>query len=213
MLDALAKTVYRSWDSFPKRKENRLDMLAIKNIKYRTRISRVVLIKCIGFFMIFSLLISLLSGCSHKKIQYPEETAMSQGNMIMSFIEKKDCAGLVDMFSTYAKDSYDLEKEVSDLINFIDGTVVSYGDVARTSMSGHYDHGRYRNIYYFRIQDIKTDSSKQYELFYTFYLSDNQNDSYNGLIAVQVRDRDKYSSENGYSPDGVKSAGDLDFDI
>ena len=188
-------------------------MLAVKNKKCKTIISRKLFSKCVGIFMILSLLISVLTGCLYKKKPYPEETAMSQADLIMSFIEKKDYDGLVDMFSTYAKDSFDLEKEVADLINFIDGTVDSYGDVARTSMSGHYDHGRYRNIYYFRVQDIRTDSSKQYELFYTFYISDNQNDSYNGLIAVQVRDRDQYSSENGYSPDGVKSAGDLDFDI
>ena len=189
-------------------------MLAIKTRKNKTSISRVVFSKCIGIFIIYSLLITLLSGCSHKKRQYPEETAMSQGNMIMSFIEKKDCAGLVDMFSTYAKDSYDLEKEVADLINFIDGTVVSYGDVSRSSMSGHFlGYGRYRNVYDILIKDVKTDSSKQYELLYVFYISDDQNDSYNGLIAVRVADQAEYTDENGYSPDGVKIVGDWDFDI
>ena len=80
-------------------------------------------------------------------------------------------------------------------------------------MSGNVNHGRYRNIYYIRIEDIKTDSSKQYEILYVFYISDDQNDSYNGLIAIRVADQAEYTDENGYSPDGVKIVGDWDFDI
>ena len=207
------KAVYRSWDSFPKRKGDRLDMPTIKTRRHKPIISREVFCKSAGVFMILSLFISFLTGCSYGGGKSPDKIALAQGDSIMSYIEKKDCDGLVDMFSTYAKDSFDLEKEVADLINFIDGTVVSYGDVSRSSMSGNVNHGRYRNIYYIRIEDIKTDSSKQYEILYTFYVSDNQDDSYNGLIAIRVGDQAEYTDENGYSPDGVKRAGDWDFDI
>ena len=189
-------------------------MLAVKNRKYKTIISREVLRKSVGISMLLLLLISFLTGCSYGQGKSPDKVALAQGDSIMSYIEKKDCDGLVDMFSTYAKDSYDLEKEVADLINFIDGTVVSYGDVSRSSMSGHFlGYGRYRNVYDILIKDVKTDSSKQYEILYVFYISDDQNDSYNGLIAIRVADQAEYTDENGYSPDGVKRAGDWDFDI
>ena len=181
--------------------------------RHKPIISREVFCKSAGIFIIFPLLISFLTGCSYGGGKSPDKIALAQGDSIMSYIEKKDCDGLVDMFSTYTKNSYDLEKEVGDLIRFIDGTIVSYGDVSRSSMSGNVNHGRYRNIYYIRIEDIKTDSSKQYEILYTFYISDNQDDSYNGLIAIRVGDQAEYTDENGYSPDGVKRAGDWDFDI
>ena len=188
-------------------------MLAVKNRRYKTMIPRKLFNKCIGIFMIFSVLISFLTGCSDRNGQNPNKIAISLGDSIMSYIEKKDCDGLVNMFSTYTKNSYDLEKEVANLINFIDGTVVSYGDVSRSSALKSSDKGRFRNIYYIRIEDIKTDSSKQYEILYSFYISNNEDDSYNGLIAIRVADQAEYTDENGYSPDGVKRAGDWDFDI
>ena len=193
---------------------NRLDMPTIKTRRHKPIISREVFCKSAGVFMILSLFISFLTGCSYGGGKSPDKIALAQGDSIMSYIEKKDCDGLVDMFSTYAKDSFDLEKEVADLINFIDGTVVSYGDVSRSSMSGHFlGYGRYRNVYDILIKDVKTDSSKQYEILYVFYISDDQNDSYNGLIAIRVADQAEYTDENGYSPDGVKIVGDWDFDI
>ena len=188
-------------------------MPAIKTRSHKPIISRKVLRNSAGIFMILSLLISFLAGCSYGSAQNPNKIAISLGDSIMSYIEKKDCDGLVNMFSTYTKNSYDLEKEVADLINFIDGTVVSYGDVSRSSALKSSDNGRFRNIYYIRIEDIKTDSSKQYELLYSFYISNNEDDSYNGLIAIRVADQAEYTDENGYSPDGVKRAGDWDFDI
>ena len=188
-------------------------MLEIKLRKHKAINSREVLRKSAGVFMIFSLLISFLTGCSYGGGKSPDKIALAQGDSIMSYIEKKDCDGLVDMFSTYAKTSYDLEKDVADLINFIDGTVVSYGDVSRSSMTGNVNHGQFRNVYDILIKDIKTDSSKQYEILYVFYISDDQNDSYNGLIALRVADQAEYTDENGYSPDGIKIVGDWDFDI
>ena len=195
------------------RKEHGLDMLEVKNRKFKTIFTGKWFRKRACIFMSLLLLSSLLSGCSHKKRQYPEDIAMSQGERIMAFIQNNDSAGLADLFSEYARNSFDLQKETADLINFIDGTVVSYGDVSRSSASMHFDHGKYRNIYYFYIEDVRTDSSKLYDIDYTFYISNNEEDIYNGLITIRVADRAKYTDGYGYSPDGIKRAGDGDFDI
>ena len=188
-------------------------MLEVKNRKFKTIFTGKWFRKRACIFMSLLLLSSLLSGCSHKKRQYPEDIAMSQGERIMAFIQNNDSAGLADLFSEYARNSFDLQKETADLINFIDGTVVSYGDVSRSSMKGQAKYGEYRKIYYFHIDDIRTDSSKQYKIFYTFYISNIEEDIYNGLIAVEVADQSKYTDEYGYSPDGIKDIGDWDFNI
>ena len=188
-------------------------MLEVKNRKFKTIFTGKWFRKRACIFMSLLLLSSLLSGCSHKKRQYPEDIAMSQGERIMAFIQNNDSAGLADLFSEYARNSFDLQKETADLINFIDGTVVSYGDVSSISTSKHFDHGKYRKVYDILIKDIKTDSSKQYEILFVFYISNNEEDIYNGLTAVRIADQAKYTDEDGYSPDGVKIAGDWDFDI
>ena len=100
-------------------------MPTIKTRRHKPIISREVFCKSAGIFIIFPLLISFLIGCSYRQGKSPDKVALAQGDSIMSYIEKKDCDGLVDMFSTYTKNSYDLEKEVGHLISFIDGTIVS----------------------------------------------------------------------------------------
>ena len=77
-----------------------------------------------------------LTGCSfadkdaeiNEKYQSPKEYATEQSEYIMECIINKNKEGLKSVFSKHIAETHDLDKEIDEFFEFIDGEIVSHGD-------------------------------------------------------------------------------------
>ncbi|RHV30049.1 DUF5104 domain-containing protein [Ruminococcus sp. OM05-10BH] len=164
--------------------------------------------KLVGVFMLNLLLALLTSGCTYKTDKAMEDQAKAKAESIMECIENKNPDGLVSLFSEYTMHSCNLQAEADELLGFVHGNIVSYGNVSVTYYQENIrkdDSGAEQ--YEIRIDDIKTDTSEQYEIVYDYYISQNPENDHNGINMLRIGNLAEYTSESGYSASGVKVMG------
>lgn len=164
--------------------------------------------KLIGVIVLNLLLIFFTGGCAYKEGIATEDQAKAKAESIMEYIENKDRTSLVSLFSEYTMHSCNLQAEAEELINFINGDIVSEGNV---SVIYYQESIREDNAgaeqYEIRIDNIQTDTSEQYEIVYDYYISQNPDDDYNGVNLLMIGNLAECTDENEYSSSGMKVMG------
>lgn len=109
------------------------------------------------------------------------------------------------MFSQYIKDTHPkLRDEITELINFIDGEIISYdkpdgsyGGGARTV------EGKSREFLTGAVANIKTDTDKTYKLRAEYYSINKKHPESVGICALDIVCEDTFDHEDGYPKDGI----------
>lgn len=109
------------------------------------------------------------------------------------------------MFSQYIKDTHPkLRDEITELINFIDGEIISYdkpdgsyGGGARTV------EGKSREFLTGAVANIKTDTDKTYKLRAEYYSINKKYPESVGICALAIVCEDTFDQEYGYPKDGI----------
>ena len=163
-------------------------------------------LSCISIFI-------TLTGCaSHApstKSPYigPEQVARLQSEAILQGVLDKDAEAIANLFCPYMKENYpNLEEEIEDWIEFIDGDILSYdapkgakGGGTRTAVDGMVEehiNGKVCNI--------KTSSGKTYRIGHGGYNVYKEHPDYVGVTSVTIFDEDLHDDENHCWPEGSK---------
>lgn len=164
--------------------------------------------KIIKVLAVILLIPIFLSGCFNSSGEYhtPDEIAILQAKGIIICIQNKDSERLKSLFCEEIKNRDSIDSEIEKLFNFIDGEIISYdepyvsGHSKSTTPEGIEMLGVGGNIY-----NIKTDTGKNYVLyFYSYHINKEDEDSV-GVTIVTIFDEDTYDPEEGYPDYGKYS--------
>ena len=175
---------------------------------------RMIYLKQLGLVLI---VMFVFVGCSFineddeqkKENQLPKEYATEQGKYIMECIVNKDKEGLKSVFSKHIAETHDLDKEIDEFFEFIDGEIISYDEPE--GYEGGYtmrDGGYTEKELYGEIDNIKTDKGKTYSIGYQSYSIYKSKESYVGVRIVNIRDEDTRIRFDTYADVEQYSIGD-----
>ena len=159
-------------------------------------------------FMIMLLAVLVLTGCSatnktdEKKEEYetPVMMARRQGKEIMEYVLNKDKEGLKSMFSKYILETHDLDNEIDEFFEFIDGEIISYDEPDGDDRGGQYSPNESKRIRKLggNVNNIKTDKGKTYSISFLTYYIYNSNKDKVGVDVIGVIDEDSWEGEVPY---------------
>ena len=149
---------------------------------------------------IMLLIVLTLTGCSfmdgEEEYQTPKEYATEQAEYIMECIVNQDKEGLKSVFSKYISETHDLDKEIDEFFEFIDGEIVSYDEPVGREGGASLAYGEYREKeLYGHTENIITDTGKKYHVSFMMYQIYETNPDYVGVDLITVTD--KTSIEDG----------------
>ena len=130
------------------------------------------------------------SGCSgtYGKGTSPGHIAKTLGPQIVEYINNNDAESLKKLFCEQAYDSYDLDKELQEAFNFINGTITSYritlGSEAKSVQEGKI----VKNNFSILIKDIETDTGYGYRIVINYHLVDDKHPELLGMQNFTIRD-------------------------
>ena len=140
------------------------------------------------------------SGCSgtYGKGTSPGHIAKTLGPQIVEYINNNDAESLKKLFCEQAYDSYDLDKELQEAFNFINGTITSYritlGTEAKSVKEGKVAY----SVFNVRIEDVKTDTEDIYGIVFSYTLADDEHPDLLGMNGLKIYDSNyKKSSSVG----------------
>ena len=132
-------------------------------------------------------LCSCYIGADAKPRRQERKTALK----VFKYIKNENIDKLVDLFAEDTKDNYDVEEEWEDFFDFIDGHIVSYGDLEVTASEVWFDHWKrtYTNMMVV-YEDVVTDEGTVYKkLIYCHIIVDEDKDMV-GINAFELIDSD-----------------------
>ena len=143
-------------------------------------------------------------GCSLKNkdedYQPPLEIATEQSEYIMECIVNKDKEGLKSIFSKHVAETHDLDEEIDELFEFIDGEIISYdtpegNEGGYTRRDGEYTEKELNG----HTENIKTDNGKIYRVGFMMYQICKSNPDFVGVDLIVIADKtDKKNVEYRY---------------
>ena len=132
----------------------------------------------------------------------PEQAAKLQGEQILQGVMDKDAETIADLFCPYAKKYYpNLEEDIADWIELIDGEILSYDTPECTvgGVTGTAADEVVKQSVNGRINKIKTSSGKTYLIGYGGYGVYKEHPDYAGITNVTIFVKDAQGAENqGY---------------
>ena len=138
-------------------------------------------------------------GTEEKEYETPLMMSRRQGEEIIEYVVNKDKEGLKSVFSKHISETHNLDKEIDEFFEFIDGEIVSY-DTPEGSMGG----GRKRDGEYVerttggQIENIITSTGNKYMIsFMTYYICEENKDK-EGVSVLGVVDANSYKGEIPY---------------
>jgi len=158
-------------------------------------IKRMIYLKHLVFIL---LVMVVLTGCSlinkdedeKEEYQSPMEYSTEQSEYIMECIVNKDKEGLKSVFSKQVSKTHDLDKEIDEFFQFIDGEIVSYDEPEGSMGGGRKKDGEYvERTTGGQIENIKTDEGKTYEIsFFTYWVCRDSEDreGVDSILIIEV---------------------------
>ena len=165
--------------------------------------------KRLGFILLAGL---VLMGCNYiyrnKDYQTPKEYATEQSEYIMECVVNKDKEGLKSVFSKHIAETHDLDKEIDEFFEFIDGEIVSYDEPVGREGGAYMEYGEYiEKELNGSVVNIKTNNKRNYEILFDSYYIYKRNKDYEGVFYLAIIDSDVWGI-NGYSEQGIKTIGE-----
>lgn len=132
-------------------------------------------------------------------------------NIVINALKEKDADAIKNLFSEYArKEDSDIDKQIEDTFNFIDGNIVSTGEILAGYSGGSTsaECGDIKTLYSGSIYDVTTDKGKTYFITIDGIYNFNWNEDKEGVYLINVLD-DIASKKNLMDYDGYEvSIGD-----
>ncbi len=156
------------------------------------------------FLLIFSL---LLSGCSYSNKDYmtPNKANTQKSNEIMEALQNNDTEAFKENLCPYIQDTHsELDKEVCDFYDFINGDILSFDTPKSPATSGSSTEldGWVEKSITGRIENIKTSSGMTYRIDYTYYYINKEHSEKLGITYIDIVVNDaEYDNTTGYPPD------------
>lgn len=135
-----------------------------------------------------------LIGCSFiyedEDYQTPEEYATEQSEYIIECVVNKDKEGLKAVFSKHISETHDLDKEIDEFFEFIDGEIASYDEPEGRECGGiiYYGECRERELNGWT-ENIMTDTGKKYRISFMMYQICKSNPDYVGVELITITDK------------------------
>lgn len=87
-------------------------------------------------------------------------------DVVMTAFKEEDAGTLQDLFSEYISEQYDIAAQIKETFAFIDGEIVSTGDVLAGYSGGSTSalHGEVESLYDGTICEVTTDIGKEYTI-------------------------------------------------
>ena len=168
-------------------------------------IKRMIYLKPLVFIL---LVMVVLTGCSlinkdedeKEEYQSPKEYATEQSEYIMECIVNKDKEGLKSVFSKHIAETHDLDKEIDEFFEFIDGKIVSYDEP--TGYEGSYEMRAgeyYKKELGGDTKNIVTDAEKKYHIGFLSYQIYEKDEDYIGVDIIAITEvTDEVNGESVY---------------
>ena len=153
---------------------------------------------------IMLLIVLTLTGCSfmdgEEEYQSPMEYATEQSEYIMECIVNKDKEGLKSVFSKHIAQTHDLDKEIDEFLEFIDGKIISYDEP--TGYEGSYEMRAgeyYKKELGGDTKNIVTDAEKKYHIGFLLYQIYEKDEDYIGVDIIAITEvTDEVNGESVY---------------
>ena len=129
-----------------------------------------------------------------------EQEANRVLNIIMKALKEKDAESIKNLFSDYeCNENIDIDKQIDDALNFMDGDIISMGEISGSYGGGSTsaERGDIKSLYNGTVYDIVTDKGTSYTLIVHGIYNFNNNEEKEGLYSVSILDdieRDKISN-------------------
>ena len=165
--------------------------------------------------LVILLLVVMMTGCSYieKKSNYqpPLEIATEQSEYIMECVVNKDKEGLKSVFSKHIAETHDLDKEIDEFFEFIDGEIVTYDEPEGHEGGYSIEYGEYiEKKLSGDIDNVKTDKGKTYSIGYQSYYIYKSNEDYIGVGIINIVDEDTWVTYDTYVKVEQCSIGDME---
>lgn len=132
----------------------------------------------------------MLGGCGDSNYVTPDQYAKNQNKIIMESLKVKDKEKLKKALAEAMQNQENIDEEIDNLINFIDGNIVSYdepGGSVQTKESTQ--QGITLEALSGCTRNIVTDSGKKYETeFYSYHINEEHAD-YVGVSMIVIYNR------------------------
>ena len=125
-------------------------------------------------------------------------------NIILDALKEKDAKPIKDSFSIYErKENTDIDKQIENALNFIDGNIVSIGEVSGSYGGGSTsaERGDIKTLYNGTIYDIVTDKGISYTLIIHGIYNFHNNEEKEGLYSVCIFDDVESNKISNYGTD------------
>lgn len=160
--------------------------------------------KILAYIMILIVIVTLC-GCGDPNYMTPGEIGQKQNETIMEALKAKDKEKLKEGLAKAFQNQENIDEEINNLINFIDGNIVSYDNIgiASAGRGSSDEKGWIYRVYDGETLNIVTDTGKKYELEYFMYHVNRKHRDYEGVFQIWIYDTEKYTEENDYPDDGL----------
>ena len=154
-------------------------------------------------YIMFLIVTVTLCGCGDSNYKTPSEIGQMKNKTIMEALKAKDKEKLKNVLAKAMQNQENIDEEIDNLMNFIDGNIVSYDIGGVSSPRGRSDEdGWVYRVYDGETENIVTDTGKKYELkYYMYYVNRNHKD-YEGVTQVELYDTEIFTQENDYPASG-----------
>ncbi len=117
------------------------------------------------------------------------EKSQIYAETILSALKTGETINLSNMFCEKVKLSHNVDEEIAEAIEFIDGEIVNEGELSGVSESGSsWRNGEKIESYINpRIKQIETDSGKKYNISFFAYIIYENDASYIGITRIMIR--------------------------
>ena len=149
------------------------------------------------------LLAAFSSGCSHVQnvmefltdvgVETTQDETVEKSTIyadaILSALKTGETMNLSNMFCEKVKPSHNINEEIAEAIEFIDGEIVDDGELSGVSESGSsWRNGEKIESYINpRIKQIETNSGKKYNISFFAYIIYENDLSYIGITRITIR--------------------------
>lgn len=133
-----------------------------------------------------------------------EQEANRVLNIIMKALKEKDAESIKNLFSNYeCNENIDIDKQIDDALNFMDGDIISMGKVSGSYGGGSTsaERGDIKSLYDGTVYDIVTDKGISYTLIIHGIYNFHNNEEKEGLYSICIFDDVESNKISNYGTD------------
>ena len=147
------------------------------------------------YLTVILLIMVAFTGCSfinkdtekNEDYQSPKEYATEQSEYIMECIVNKDKEGLKSVFSKHIAETHNLDKEIDEFFEFIDGEIISYDEPEGYEGGYRMRYGEYtEKVLTGEINNILTKNGANYSVGMRMYSIYKENRDHEGVSIINI---------------------------